>query len=91
MAKNGGYIIIDFGDTPLTADEGGTIPDIYEDFEHSGRKAVLISGITLDGVEHKDVFVDVTIEDSSFKFTAYGKTFTITKGETPEADKVTIS
>lgn len=90
MAMNGGYKILDLKDINITAD-GATIPNIYEEIEGSGRKAILVSGTTLDGVQQRDSFVDVTIDGSNFTFTAYGKTFTITKGATPEADKVTIA
>lgn len=75
--KRGGYHIVDFNDTNITAEAGATITGIYEGFEGSYRKAVLVSGVTLEGVEQRDTFVDVTHSDNAYTFTAYGKTFTV--------------
>lgn len=76
--KNGGYAIIDFGDNDIVTGTGATIEGIYEAIEGSYRKAILISGITVDGIEKRDCFVCPEITDSNYTFTAYGKTFTIT-------------
>lgn len=74
----GGYHIVDFKDVNITTADGATIDGIYEEIEGSNRKAVLISGVTIDSVEHRDLFVDPTASDNSFTFSAYGKTFTVT-------------
>lgn len=74
----GGYIIIDFNDVNITSAEGATIEGVYTAIENSYRKAILISGVTIDGVEKRDCFVCPEITDSNYTFTAYGKTFTIT-------------
>lgn len=78
MSKNGGYVIIDFKDINITAEAGITVVGIFNDLETSGRKAVLVSGVTLDGVEQRDVFVDPIVNAGNYTFTAYGKTFTVT-------------
>lgn len=82
----GGYHIVDFKDVNITTAEGATISGIYEEIEGSYRKAILVSGVTIDGVEQRDTFVDATHTENNYSFTAYGKTFTITNEE-----KVTIA
>jgi hypothetical protein len=84
--KRGGYKIIDFRDVDILTNGGATVTGIYEEIEKRRRKAILISGITIDGVEKSDCFVDCEVSGSNYTFTAYGKTFTITN-----ADKVTIA
>lgn len=84
--KRGGYHIVDFKDTNITTENGATIVGIYEEIEGSYRKAILISGITIDGVEQRDTWADPSHGENNYTFTAYGKTFTITSEE-----KVTIA
>ncbi len=78
----GGYKIIDFKDVNITTENGATVIGIYESIESSHRKALLISGIVIDGVEKNDCFIDCTITDGSYSFSAYGKTFTIANDDT---------
>lgn len=83
----GGYKIIDFKDTPLTTGgEATTIAGIYGSIEGSYRKPLLLSGLTIDGIERNDVYAPATVSGSNFVFTAYGKTITITG-----ADAVTVA
>lgn len=82
----GGYDIIDFKDVNITTETGATITGIYNAIAASYRKALLVSGITLDGVEQRDCFIDCTHAENSYTFTAHGKTFTITN-----EDKITIA
>lgn len=84
--KKGGYKIIDFEDINITSSEGAVIAGVYESIEASHRKAILVSGVTLDGVEKRDCFVDCEAGNNDFTFTAYGKTFTVTN-----EDKVTFA
>lgn len=83
--KKGGYQIIDFGDVNITT-TGVTVPGIHQAIKSSYRKAILISGVTLNGVEQRDCFVDCISASGNYTFSAYGKTFTISA-----ADKVTIA
>lgn len=83
--KRGGYHIVDFKDVNITSESGATIAGIYEEIEGSYRKVILVSGVTIDNVEYRDTFVDVTSGENNYTFTAYGKTFTVTNEE-----KVTI-
>lgn len=82
----GGYHIVDFKDVNITSDGGATVVGIYESIERSYRKAILASGITIDGVEYRDTFVDAVAGANNYTFTAHGKTFTIAND-----DKVTIA
>ena len=75
----GGYKIIDFKDTPFVT--GGAtmmIEGIYDTVEASYRKPLLLSGLTIDGIERNDVYATPTLSGSNYVFTAYGKTITIT-------------
>ena len=74
----GGYKIIDFNDVNIITGDGATVQGIYDDIKNSHRKAIMVSGITIDGVEKPDCFVDCEVSGSDYKFSAYGKTFTIT-------------
>lgn len=82
----GGYHIVDFKDVNITTETGATITGIYEEIEGAYRKAILVSGVTIDGVEYRDTFVDPTSSDNNFTFSAYGKTITVTN-----ENKVTIA
>lgn len=85
--KKGGYKIIDFKDVNITTGgDGVTVTGIYESIEESHRKAIMLSGVTIDNVEKPDCFVDCEIADSNYQFTAYGKNWTITN-----ADLVTVT
>lgn len=84
--KNGGYTIVDFKDIDILTDGGATVVGIYESLEDRHRKAVMVSGVTIDGVQKSDCFVDCEISGSDFTFSAYGKTFTVNA-----EDKVTIA
>lgn len=77
----GGYHVLDFQDKNITT-TGVVIPGIYEGIEGSYRKAILASGITLNGVEQRDTFVDPVHSDNGYTFAAYGKTFTVKKDGT---------
>lgn len=84
--RKGGYQIVDFQDINITTGEGVTVVGVYETIESSYRKPILISGVTIDGVEKPDCFVDCEVAGSNYTFTAYGKNFVITN-----ADLVTVS
>lgn len=82
----GGYKIVDFKDVNITTGTGVTIAGIYDEIERSYRKAIMISGVTIDKVEKPDCFIDCEVADGSYKFNAYGKSWVITN-----ADLVTVS
>lgn len=86
LVKKGGYKIVDFEDINITTENGATVVGVYESIESSHRKAILISGVTIDGVEKPDCFISCDISDGNYTFSAYGKTFTVSN-----ADKITIA
>ena len=81
----GGYKIINLGDVNLITGSATTIPGIYDSFKNSHRKAIMLSGITIDGYKRADTFINYFISDIKCSFTIYSKTFTITN-----ENKVTI-
>lgn len=82
----GGYKIVNFYDVNITTGEGVTVTGVYESIESSHRKAIMLSGVTIDGVEKPDCFVDCEVQDGNYQFTAYGKNWVITN-----ADLVTVT
>lgn len=82
----GGYKIVNFKGTNITSENGATVSGVYESLENNYRKAVMISGVVVDGTEHNDIFIDVSVSGSDYTFTAYGKTFTVTN-----EDKITVA
>lgn len=85
--RKGGYRIIDFQDINITtAGDGAVITGVYDAIEDAYRKPLLLSGLTLDGVEKPDCYITCEVTESNYTFTAYGHTFTITA-----EDKVTAA
>ena len=85
MSLKGGYKISDFKDTNLVTGKASTIEGVYDAIESNYRKALLISGIVIDGVEKADCFVSFTISSGNYVSEIYGLTLTITS-----ADAVTV-
>lgn len=61
----GGYQIIDLGDVDHRLDIGMVHEGIYDKIEGT-RKAILISGLTVQGVEYHDVFVFPVVNESNY-------------------------
>lgn len=76
MSKNGGYLIIDCGEISFTTGVPKVIEGVYDRLE-SCSKAVLISGVELDGTEYGDVFVNLRVSGSSFTGEFYSGAITI--------------
>lgn len=85
MSLKGGYRIIDFKDINLVTGTASTITGVYDAIKSNHRKAILISGIVIDGVKMADSFVELSVVSADYTGKLYGKTLTITK-----ADKVTV-
>lgn len=68
--KKGGYQIIDLKDANITT-EGVTIKGIYADISTNKRKVILLSGVTIKGVEFSDMFVKVVKVGTDFRLTGY--------------------
>lgn len=85
MSLKGGYKIIDFKDINLVTGTGITITGVYDAIKSNYRKAILISGISIDGVKMADSFVELLAVGTKYTGTLYGKTLTITN-----TDAVTV-
>lgn len=71
--KSGGYQIIDLQNKKLTKDVGMLFDGIYEKIEGT-RKPIMLSGLNVDGVEYRDIFVEIYNLGSTYSlkcFTAY--------------------
>ena len=85
MSLKVGYKIIDFKDINLVTGVGISITGVYDAIKSNSRKAILISGISIDGVKMADSFVELLVNGTKYTGTLYGKTITITN-----TDVVTI-
>lgn len=81
----GGYQIIDLDNVNHTTGVGILHEGIYDKIEGT-RKAILLSGLVVDDIEYRDIFVEVRVNESNFVMTVYGKTITIT-----DTDVVTVA
>ena len=63
--QKGGYQIIDLRDHAHTAGIGEIHEGIYDKIEGT-RKAILLSGLILDGVEYHDIFIFPTVNGSNY-------------------------
>lgn len=60
MNIKGGYKLIDFKETDITVDgQAVTIAGVYSAIESSYRKQIVLTGLSIGGVEHKDVFCNL--------------------------------
>ena len=81
----GGYKIIDLGYTNFTTSKSVTVPGIYEKI-NSARKAIMLEHFSIGGTDCRPCFPEITVSGTSFKFDAYGKTFTVANN-----DSVTVA
>ena len=73
-----GYKVIDFHDNNLTTTAAVTIPGIHDAIEAAYRKPLLLSGLTIAGVEKPAVFAQVMRGNNrTYEFTVYGYTLSI--------------
>lgn len=72
----GGYQIIDFSGIKFTRDKTVTVKNVHEKIE-STRKAILISGLEVDGVEYRDTFVNFNNESGNYVGSMYDVTINI--------------
>ena len=75
--RKGGYKVINLNDNNLTT-SNTTITGIYKDIKSNYRKAILLSGITINGVEYSDCFTTFNVSGSNLIATVYNNTITIT-------------
>ena len=76
MSLKGGYKIIDLKGVDVTKSTL-MIKGIYESIESNYGKPLLISGIVIDGVEKDDVFVQATLNGTTYEFEVYGYTIQV--------------
>lgn len=85
MSRKGGYIIADLKNTKLTSGTPATVPT----FINPNGKAVLVSGLNIDGTEYPDMWVYPNKETptkyenmlGSFEFSGAQVTYTASAGE----------
>lgn len=82
----GGYKLISLENKNIVTGSTATIDDIYERIENSNRKPLVLTGIVIDGVEYNDCGICPVLNGTSYTFTAWGKTYTVT-----DADKVSFA
>lgn len=76
---NGGYKIIDLKDSNFTLDgDAITIKGVYDNVENAHRKAILLSGLVIGGVEKPNRFVTFISESGSYTATMADAKITIT-------------
>lgn len=73
----GGYKLINLNDNNLTA-SNTTIKGIHNAIKNNYRKAIILSGITINGVEYPDCFTTFTASGNNIIITVYNNTITIT-------------
>lgn len=61
----GGYQIINLNDHPHTSGVGAVHEGIYDKIEGT-RKAILLSGIIIDGVEYHDTYIFPTVNGTNY-------------------------
>lgn len=66
----GGYRIINFNDISLSS-TSTRIADVYNELNKNYRKAILLSGLNINGTKINDVFVDVIKLNNQFVISIY--------------------
>lgn len=94
MSKNykGGYKLIDLEKVDfLELEVGAVIKGIHAKIESSYAKALMLTGIVIDGVEKNDVMIsELKVVDGSFVFKAYGYEITVTDEDEVEAVEIHV-
>lgn len=86
--NKGGYRIIDFKDINMTVGGAGvTIPGIFEAVKNIYRKATMLSGLVIGGVEYPDQYGVFKLAGSDYKITINGTTTITVKSN----DLVTVT
>lgn len=76
----GGYQIVDLHGVELSGD-AVTIPGTYESVEGNHHKPVLLSGITIGGIERADVYTTPATNAGNYALPAYNGVITITSDD----------
>lgn len=84
--RKGGYQIIDLHDVSFTSGVPMMVPGIHDRIEGSYRKPILLSGLTIGGVEYPDTYVEMNVNESAYMSSAFGATIKI-----ENTDAVTVT
>lgn len=83
MSKRGGYQILDLMDTALESGKATVIKGTSRAMARHLRARVVISGLTLDGIQYTDFTADsVTIAGSTYTIQGGGCSIVITNEDT---------
>lgn len=74
--NKGGYQILDLSGYNFVTDVSQNVEGAYEKIEGT-RKVILVSGLTCDGVEYRDAFVDFNVESGNFVGSMYDKSINV--------------
>lgn len=86
----GGYQILNFSNYKFSKDTMHIIKDIYEKINGT-KKVILVSGLTVDGKEYRDAFVDFDFDAISGNFIGNMYDISIAIGKhTSGRDKIII-
>ena len=72
----GGYQILDLSGYNFLMSQAQNVPGAFEKIEGT-RKVILVSGLTFDGVEYRDAFVNFISEAGNFEGTMYDVKITV--------------
>lgn len=76
----GGYKIVDFNGVTLSG-TAVEMPGIYDQIVDDYDKAILVSGVSLNGELQDDSFAAVKVNDGSVNLTVYGGVITVTEDD----------
>ena len=72
----GGYQILDLSNYDFTLGQSQYVNGAYEKIEGT-RKVILVSGLTVNGTEYRDAFVDFNVESGNFVGSMYDVTINV--------------
>lgn len=84
----GGYKIINLKDKLLMVGTQASIKGVYNSIESNYRKALLLTGITIDSVEKPDVFITLSHNGNKYTGLLYGYTLEINSDDKVEIKNV---
>lgn len=74
----GGYKIVNFNGAALSG-TSETIPGIYDQIIDDYDKAIMVSGVIINGELQDDAYASVKVNDDSVNLTVYGGVITVTE------------
>lgn len=77
----GGYKIINLKGVSLKSGVSQNIKGTYESIESNYGKATLLSGLTVNGTDYPDMFVNFTVSGTNYVATTVAGTLTISQND----------